>query len=290
MEEPNSPRPGRPPSPVHAGHLEQPLPSVEDDCSPPRTRADAGIWLAIAVVGFLFGQVLSTALLYVGAAATGNLSTVAHLALRSVPPAWVVVCGLVGLWIGFSGAAVVASLARGTGSVRRDMRLEVRPWDVVVGAAVGLAFQLLLLPLLYLPLEQLIPHLSKRLSQPAKHLTGGFPGTDLTVIAVLTVVVVPVIEEMFFRGLVLRGFLRVFSGAGRLLGPALACGATGVVFGLAHFELLELLGLAAFGVVLSWMAYKFRRLGPCIFAHGAFNLVAILVVAYPTGVVHLGRF
>jgi len=274
---------------VRAKRLELPAPSADDDGSPPRTRADAGAWLVIAVVGFLFGQVLSAALLYAAAAATGNLSNVAQLASRSVPPAWVVVCGLVGLWIGFSGAVVVASRARGTGSVRRDMRLEVRPWDVVVGAAVGLAFQLFLLPLVYLPLEQFIPHLSKRLSQPAKHLTGGFPGAELVVIGILTVVVVPVIEEMLFRGLVLRGFLRLLSGAGRLLGPALACCATGLVFGLAHFELLELLGLAVFGVVLSWMAYRFRRLGPCIFAHGAFNLVAILVVAYSTGMVHLSR-
>jgi membrane protease YdiL (CAAX protease family) len=141
-----------------------------------------------------------------------------------------------------------------------------------------------LIPLLYLPLEQVIPHLSKRLSEPSKHLTGGFPGADLAVIALLTVVVVPIVEEMLFRGLVLRGFLRVFKGAGRVLGPVLACGATGVVFGLAHFELLELLGLAAFGVVLAVMAYKLGRIGPCIFAHAAFNLVAILVIAYPTAV------
>jgi membrane protease YdiL (CAAX protease family) len=266
-------------------HLGSSVPGDEDDGLPPRTRADGGIWLVIALAGFLVGQVLSAVLLYVGAAATGNLSDVARLADRSVPPAWVVVCGLVGLWIGFSGAVVVASRARGTGSIRRDMRLEVRPWDVVIGPAVGLAFQLVLLPLLYLPLEYFIPHLSKRLSQPAKHLTGGFPGADLVVIAVLTVVVVPVIEEMLFRGLVLRGFLRVFNGAGRLVGPVLACCATGIVFGLAHFELLELFGLAVFGVVLSWMAYKFRRLGPCIFAHAAFNLVAILVVASSTGVI-----
>ena len=49
---------------------------------------------------------------------------------------------------------------------------------------------------------------------------------------------------------------------------------TGVVFGLAHFETLELLGLAAFGVVLSLLAIRFRRLGPCMFAHATFNLLA----------------
>ena len=55
------------------------------------------------------------------------------------------------------------------------------------------------------------------------------------------------------------------------------------VSGLAHFELLELLGLSAFGAVLAFMAYKFKRLGPGIFAHGMFNLLAILSVA---GILH----
>ncbi|MGA2521674.1 MAG: CPBP family intramembrane glutamic endopeptidase, partial [Acidimicrobiales bacterium] len=71
---------------------------------------------------------------------------------------------------------------------------------------------------------------------------------------------------------------------GRVLGPVLAVVSDGVVFGLAHFEPLELLGLAAFGVVLAVMALRLGRLGPCIFAHATFNLIAILSVAYPTGV------
>ena len=112
-----------------------------------------------------------------------------------------------------------------------------------------------MIPLLYLPLEHVVPNLSKRLSQPAKHLTGGFPGADLVLIAVLTVVVVPVIEETLFRGLVLQGFLKVFGSVRPLRsGPHLACVTTGIVFGLAHFEPLELLGLAVFGAVLACMA------------------------------------
>jgi len=137
--------------------------------------------------------------------------------------------------------------------------------------------------LLYLPLEHVVPHLDQRLKEPAQHLTGGFPGSDLAVIAVLTVIVVPVVEELFFRGLVLRGLLRLFTRAGPVIGVALAVVADGVLFGLAHFELLQLLGLSVFGVVLSLMAYKLRRLGPGIFAHGMFNLMAILSVA---GILH----
>jgi CAAX protease family protein len=235
--------------------------------------------MLIAAAGFLVGQVTAAVITAVVAAGTGHLHDLSQLAARPVPPGWVVVSGLVGLWIGFVGSVVVASRRGGTGNVAADMGLRFQPVDAALGPAVGLLGQLVLLPLLYLPLEHLIPHLSQRLDQSAKHLTGGFPGADLAVIAVLTVVVVPVVEELVFRGLFLRGALRAFSGAGRVLGPTLAIVCTGVIFALAHFELLEILGLAAFGIVLSYMAYKLGRLGPCILAHATFNLVAVLTVA-----------
>jgi hypothetical protein len=253
--------------------------------APPRTVADAWSWLFLALVGFLAGQLLSALILFVVADINGQGSNLSALTARAVPPAWVVISGLIGLWIGFVGTSFWASIKRGTGSIVRDMGLRFRPWDPLIGIAAGLGGQFILITLLYLPWEHFDPGLSQKLAQPAKHLTGGFPGVDLAVIAVLTVVVVPVVEELFFRGLVLRGFVRLFAGAGRIVGPVLAVTSTGIVFGLAHFELLELLGLAAFGVVLSVMAYRFKRLGPGIFAHATFNLAAILDIAHQSGLV-----
>ncbi|HEY5023941.1 MAG TPA: type II CAAX endopeptidase family protein [Acidimicrobiales bacterium] len=274
--------PAAAPSQPLPGHL-SPGHQAQDGDAPPATRRDAGAWLMFAGLGFVVGQLASSILLVVVAGLTGHGSEIAHLATQTVPPAWVEVTGLVGLWVGFVGAVLFASRVRGTGSLFRDMGLRVRPWDVLIGPVIGLGGQLVLLPVLYFPLEHVVPHLDERLKAPAQHLTGGFPGSDLAVIAVLTVVVVPVVEEMFFRGLVLRALLRVFKGAGPVVGVALAAIADGVIFGLAHFELLELLGLATFGAVLALMAYKFGRLGPGIFAHGTFNLLAILSVA---GILH----
>ncbi len=256
------------------------------DDSPPRTLGDAGNWLFMGAVGFVGGQILSAVILFFVAALNGHLSQLSKLAALTVPPAWIVIGGLVGLWIGFLGAVLLASRLRGTGSIVRDMGLRIMRWDPLIGIGAGLVGQFILVNLLYLPFEHFNPKLSQELQQPAKHLTGGFPGVDLAVIAALTVLVVPVVEELFFRGLVLRGFLRLFRGAGRILGPALAVITTGVVFGLAHVELLELLGLASFGIVLSVMAYKFKRLGPSIFAHATFNLIAILSIAFQSGTIH----
>jgi len=45
-----------------------------------------------------------------------------------------------------------------------------------------------------------------------------------------------------------------------------------------HFEALQFLGLAGFGVVLGAIAWWTGRLGPSVVAHAAFN--ATTVVAY----------
>ncbi|MHB8439524.1 MAG: CPBP family intramembrane glutamic endopeptidase, partial [Acidimicrobiales bacterium] len=151
------------------------------------------------------------------------------------------------------------------------------------GVGVGLGAQILLIPLLYLPLQHVVPNLTNRLNQQARHLTGAFHGSDIAVIGVLTICIVPFVEELLFRGLFLRGSLRAFRGAGRVLGPVLSIVLTGVVFGLAHFEALETLGLAVFGALLALLAYRYKRLGPCVVAHATFNLVAIVSVAVVSG-------
>lgn len=277
---------GEPAAPPPVGGLAAPPPvgggALRPDRTadlPPRTASEAVTWLLVALGGFVVGQVVALVLASVVAAALGRSGQLSRLAARPVPPGWLVVTELVGLWIGFVGAVVVASRWRGTGRVGRDMGLAIRPVDLVVGPLVGVACQLMLVPLLYLPLRPLVSHLDRRLQQPATHLTGGFPGADLAVIAFLTVVVVPIVEELLFRGVVLRALLRLCGPAGRLTGPLLGIALTGVLFGLAHAESLELLGLAAFGMVLSWLAYRTGRLGPGMLAHGAFNLVAVVATA-----------
>jgi hypothetical protein len=245
---------------------------------PPWDVKSARLWLFIAFVGFLVGYVASAILLTAFAAASGNLKNLSQLDTQAVPPWWITIAGLVGLWIGFIGAIVTASKLRGSGKPLSDMGLRFTWWDAPFGIVVGVAAQFLVL-LLYLPFEHAIPSLSHDLSQPGNRLTGGFHGTDLAVIAVLTIVVVPFIEEMFFRGLLLQSLVRICRGAGKTLGPVLAMVATGILFGLAHAEPIELAGLALFGIALCGIAYKTGRLGACVFAHAAFNCVAIISIS-----------
>lgn len=244
---------------------------------PPLNIQSARIWFGIALGGFVAGYVASALLLTIFAAASGNLKNLSSLESLAIPPWWVTIASLVGLWIGFVGAVFLASRLRGSGNPFADMGLRIKRWDAPVGIVIGVAGQFVV-DLLYLPFEHLVPNLQHELSEPANRLTGGFHGADLAVISVLTVVAVPVIEELFFRGLLLQSMVRICRGAGRI-GPALATVVTGILFGLAHAEPVQLAGLALFGVVLSVMAYKTGRLGPCIFAHAGFNAFAVIAIA-----------
>ena len=106
----------------------------------------------------------------------------------------------------------------------------------------------------------------------------------MLVIFICTVVGAPFFEELFFRGLLLRCLARLFGNLGGWVGPALAMIITGVLFGLAHAESLQLLGLAVFGIALSFVSYRTGRLGMNMVAHASFNLVALVAVVVPLAV------
>jgi hypothetical protein len=100
--------------------------------------------------------------------------------------------------------------------------------------------------------------------------------------AVAAVIAAPVVEELVFRGLVMRGFLSK-------MGPVLAIGLQGILFGAAHFDPVRGTGnaglvivLSGVGVVLGGAAYLTRRLGPSVIAHAIFNGIVVLILV--TGV------
>jgi len=107
---------------------------------------------------------------------------------------------------------------------------------------------------------------------------GEVSGDDRTyVIALLVAAVIaaPLVEEMVFRGLVLRGFLS-------RMHAVLALPLQGVLFGAAHFDPSRGLGniglllvLSTVGTVLGLSAFLFRRLGPPMIAHAILNGVAL---------------
>lgn len=179
------------------------------------------------------------------------------------------VAALIGLWAGFVGAPVVAARRKGSGSVVADFGLHLRRPDLLLGLVVGVASQLVLVPLLYLPFRYLAPGFYEQVGEEADEILDVTASGGRLLLMVLLVVAVPFVEELYFRGLLQRALAKRIGRPA----PAVALGA--VVFGVTHYEPVSLLGLVAFGVVLGILAQQADRLGPALVAHAAFNAVAV---------------
>jgi uncharacterized protein len=88
---------------------------------------------------------------------------------------------------------------------------------------------------------------------------------------VFTCVLAPVLEEMLFRGIILRSFLQQYSRWVAILGSA-------VIFGLAHLNIYQFVVGLLLGTIAGWLYERARSLWPCILLHGAYN--AAVTIAY----------
>lgn len=98
-----------------------------------------------------------------------------------------------------------------------------------------------------------------------------FPGAGILLTLQALALVTPLSEEILFRGFVLRGLLRT-------IGPGPAVVATAVVFSALHLNPGTVIPIFFTGLALGWVYVKTRSLWPCVAAHGAQNLIALLAV------------
>ena len=90
----------------------------------------------------------------------------------------------------------------------------------------------------------------------------------------LLVVVAPVTEELLFRGLILRGFLRNYSKRSAILLSAL-------LFAVMHTNPWQFISAFVAGVLLAWLLIETGSLLPCLFAHAVANGTAWLAGLTP---------
>ena len=97
-------------------------------------------------------------------------------------------------------------------------------------------------------------------------------------VALVAVVVAPIVEELFFRGLLLRSLRSRFTPGLAVLAQALVFGSIHVQVGLGRANITLILALATVGAVFGVVADRVGRLGPAIVGHACFNFMAVLVV------------
>ena len=219
--------------------------------------------LGDVAAGILAAQVLSILVVGVVFAAT-NWSDTAEI------PLWATGLLQVPLWCGLAGSVLYAARAKGNGVVA-EFGLAGRVWDAPLGLALGTLCQLVVLPLLYWPVLSLLGRSTEDLAEPAEDLASRADGNaGWLLLALMVVVAAPLVEELFYRGLLL-GALRK-----RGWGPWPAIIVSSAVFGAMHFQPLQFLGLFTFGVVLALLRTWQGRLGGAIWAHVGFNATTVV--------------
>ena len=183
-----------------------------------------------------------------------------------------VTLSLIGLWIGFAGVPVFLSRTRGSGRLSRDFGLRLGgPGDIGLGIAGGLVSYGLLE--VYSVVLRQFDHVD--LGKGTDKLAGHGLGLGFVVFAVAVAVGAPIVEELFFRGLVQPAMQRHTGGVGGLV-------LTAAMFGLLHVgdnPIEAALPLAVFGVVVGALAWRTGRLGPGIVAHVTFNGITVVALA-----------
>jgi uncharacterized protein len=148
------------------------------------------------------------------------------------------------------------------------------PWAFVV-SGVGLALACVLISLL-LPISQGLP-IEQAMDSPV----------SAYVIAVFGIAVAPLVEEIYFRGLLYPLILRAFRRAGATMAMAFAITLTALPFALIHgsqlsFSWAPLLVVFCVGVILTWVRAHSRSLAASWMVHVSYNTTLLLFMFVQT--------
>ena len=176
--------------------------------------------------------------------------------------------GQVGFWsvllavvaIGWRPSTPHAAAGRFHGQLR---------WVDLVGVPVGVFTQVLLLPALYLPFRSLIDE--DELSAPAEDLLSRVEGPGLVAMGIGVIVVAPIVEELFFRGVLLDAMRRRW-------GTVVAVVASSAFFGATHLQPLQFAGLTLAGLVFAGAVVRTGRIGSAIAVHAGFNATTFVAL------------
>ncbi len=88
-----------------------------------------------------------------------------------------------------------------------------------------------------------------------------------------TVIVGPIIEEIMFRGIVLKGLLISYNVKKAIISSALLFGI--IHINIAHFDVIKLIGPILLGLFVGWIYSKTSNLLLCILIHSFSNILGL---------------
>jgi len=191
---------------------------------------------------------------------------------------WYLLASQFALWVGFLGAVVVASRMNGTGSLVADYGLSwprIKDlWMGLGGAVVGR-----ILPLVVLICIVLAGSGFGAPTSAAPEILGVTPSgiAGWVVVVLLAVVGAPIVEELFFRGLLQGAFTR-------RIGAVPALFVTALIFSFAHVlneGTLAPLVLFPMALVLGYLRHRTGRLAAGMVALAFFNAIVFMLFLVP---------
>ncbi len=215
-----------------------------------------------AFIGAWFAaQVLSIIVLSVFGETGGSDTPIGVLA--------VVLCAA---WFAYVSGMWMVSDRYGTADPVDDFGIRILPIDLL-GLGIGVLTQLVVIRVVYLPLEAVWPgtFADDELQRNAEGLVDRASGVTTVVLFVMVVFGAPIVEEMFYRGLLQRSLLARFNDLLVVVGVA-------ALFAVIHFRPVEFPGLFVFGLIVGVAAMLTGRLGMSIMTHIGFNLTGLLLV------------
>jgi membrane protease YdiL (CAAX protease family) len=221
---------------------------------------DVVLAFVLATVGGVLGETIA---IVVSGAQTAN---------GVVPQTGAVLAGaIVGQYGAWFAWIYAASRFKGLGSLRADFGLFIdvlHDWTMI---PLGLAFEIIA-GIVLLPISRFIGHTPQRVVQDINTAHGA----KLAVLAVTALLIAPVVEELFFRGLLLRSLQRRMSAPAAVAVSALAFGLAHVVFDFGAGAVLP--ALVALGMLSGVLTVRTGNLSRSILLHMGFNLLAVVAV------------
>lgn len=86
---------------------------------------------------------------------------------------------------------------------------------------------------------------------------------------IMVCILAPFLEEMLFRGIILRSFIKQYSTQNAIILSSL-------LFGAAHLNIYQFVGATCTGLVLGWLYVRTHSIWPCILLHAFYNTSCVV--------------